>query len=859
MMPPPNVTGSLHIGHALTFTIQDILTRYYRLQGRDVLWQPGMDHAGIATQMVVERQLDAQGISRHDLGREKFIDKVWEWKEQSGGMIFKQLRRLGASADWSRQRFTMDDGLCTAVRKAFVRMYKDGLIYQDKRLVNWDPKLHTSISDLEVVTKERKGHLWHIKYPIEGEKNSYIIVATTRPETMLGDTGVAVHPEDERYKHLIGKNVVLPLTNRLIPIVGDEHADPETGTGAVKITPAHDFNDFEVGKRHNLPMLNIMDENAHLNDTDTVPEKYRGLFRDKARKVIVEDLEALGLLDKITDHVSQVPYGDRSDVVVEPMLMDQWYVDAQTLAKPAIKAIEDGDTKFVPANWEKTYFQWMRNIQPWCISRQLWWGHRIPVWHGPDGTCFCEETDEAVFTAAEKHYGKTVELVQDNDVLDTWFSSGLWSFSTLGWPDKTPELGRYYPTSVLVTGFDIIFFWVARMMMMSMHFMNDENGNGLVPFKDIYIHALVRDEKGQKMSKSKGNVIDPLILCDKYGADSVRFTLAAMAAQGRDIALGESRVEGYRNFATKLWNATRFCELNGCTYDAGFDLNTATHPVNQWVISEFVKMQEAVKNGIEQYKFNEAANALYHFAWGIFCDWYIELTKPILAGNDEALATETKKVTSTILLEMLKCLSPIMPFISDEIARNLLNDNEFSFMTENWFDVRKLSTKIDKYNTAGRAINWLVETVTAIRSMRAEKNLGGKPIPLQIKPSTDEAAAWAREFEPLLRSLARVEEFTIMAGSDEFAPDAIQLVVSDATLGVPLGSVIDVAAEKARLTREMEKTQKEIDSLSGRLANENFVSKAPEHVVNGYKQQLDDLKAAKAKLDEAFETVSKIA
>ncbi|HWA46855.1 MAG TPA: valine--tRNA ligase, partial [Dongiaceae bacterium] len=580
MMPPPNVTGSLHMGHALTFTLQDVLIRYERMKGRDALWQPGTDHAGIATQMVVERQLAQQGIKRTDLGREKFLEKVWEWKAESGGAITHQLRRLGASADWPRERFTMDEGLSLAVRKVFVDLYRQGLIYRDKRLVNWDPKLHTAISDLEVQQKESKGHLWHLRYPIEGETGRYLVVATTRPETMLGDTAVAVHPEDERYKALIGKHVILPIVGRRIPIVGDDYADPETGSGAVKITPAHDFNDFEVGRRHSLEMINIFDRDARINEN--APEAYRGLDRYKAREKVVAEFEALGLLEKIDDHALTLPYGDRSGVVVEPWLTDQWYCDAKTLAQPAIKAVEEGRTVFVPKQWENTYYDWMRNIQPWCISRQLWWGHQIPAWYAPDGKIFVAMDEEEAKALARKEYGRDVALTRDSDVLDTWFSSGLWPFSTLGWPQETPELKRYYPGDVLVTGFDIIFFWVARMMMMGIHFMGD------VPFRTVYIHALVRDEHGQKMSKSKGNVIDPLELIEKYGADALRFTLAALAAQGRDIKMSENRVEGYRNFATKLWNATRFAQMNECKPVASFRPATLRDPVNRWIVGRLV-------------------------------------------------------------------------------------------------------------------------------------------------------------------------------------------------------------------------------------------------------------------------------
>ena len=594
MMPPPNVTGSLHMGHALTFTLQDVLIRYHRMIGRAALWQPGTDHAGIATQMVVERQLEAQKITRHDLGRDKFIERVWEWKAESGGTITRQLRRLGASPDWAKERFTMDEGLSAAVREVFVTLYKQGLIYRDKRLVNWDPKLHTAISDLEVEQREVKGHMWHFKYPVEGLEDTYITVATTRPETMLGDSAVAVHPEDERYTHLVGKMVRLPIVGRLIPIVADEYSDPTKGTGAVKITPAHDFNDFEVGKRHNLPQINILDRDAKI--IGDVPAEYLGLDRYEARKKVVAAIEELGLLDKIENHVHMVPYGDRSGVVIEPWLTDQWYVDAPTLAKPALEAVEKGDTKFHPKHWENTYYEWMRNIQPWCVSRQIWWGHQVPAWYGPDGHVFVEKTEAEAQAAASAHYGKAVELTRDTDVLDTWFSSALWPFSTLGWPEKTPELARYYSTDVLVTGFDIIFFWVARMMMMGIHFMGD------VPFKDIYIHALVRDEKGQKMSKTRGNVIDPLVITDQYGADALRFTLAALTAQGRDIKLAKERIEGYRAFANKLWNATRFTLMNLSGFTVGADPQQAARTAaDRWILARTQRAVNETVAALEAY------------------------------------------------------------------------------------------------------------------------------------------------------------------------------------------------------------------------------------------------------------------
>ncbi len=694
VIPPPNVTGSLHMGHALNNTLQDVLCRFERMRGRDVLWQPGTDHAGIATQMVVERQMmERQEPGRRDIGREKFVEKVWAWKAESGGIIVNQLRRLGASCDWSRERFTMDEGLSRAVLKVFVQLYNEDLIYKDKRLVNWDPKLLTAISDLEVQQVEVKGHLWHIRYPIEGS-DEVIVVATTRPETMLGDTAVAVHPENERLRHLIGKTAILPLVGRRIPIIGDDYADPEKGTGAVKITPAHDFNDFEVGKRHHLPQVNVLDDEGRLDldgnaaFVDGVPPsaeldatlKLHGRDRFAARKLIVARLEELGLIDKIEPHTHMVPHGDRSAVVIEPRLTDQWYVNAKALAVRAIAAVREGKTVFVPKNWEKTYFEWMENIQPWCISRQLWWGHQIPAWYGPDGKVFVAETEEEAVSRALAYYEETGALrhhqardmaedpakrtpflLRDEDVLDTWFSSALWPFSTLGWPDQTPELKRYYPTDVLVTGFDIIFFWVARMMMLGLHFMKE------VPFRTVYIHALVRDEKGAKMSKSKGNVIDPLELIDDYGADALRFTLAAMAAQGRDIKLSTQRVEGYRNFATKLWNACRFAEMNGCVTVAGFDPGTAKETLNRWIAHETVKRARDVTEAIDAYKFNEAASAVYRFVWNIYCDWYLELAKPVLLGPDERAKSETRAMIAWVRDEILKLLHPFMPFVTEEL------------------------------------------------------------------------------------------------------------------------------------------------------------------------------------------------
>ena len=711
VIPPPNVTGSLHMGHALNNTLQDILARFERLRGRDVLWQPGTDHAGIATQMVVERQLAEDGKTRHDLGRDAFMDRVWEWKAESGGTIIGQLRRLGASCDWQRERFTMDDGLSAAVRRVFVTLRKEGLIYRDKRLVNWDPKLHTAISDLEVEQREINGNLWYFKYPVEGDNGSFITVATTRPETMLGDTAVAVHPEDDRYADLVGKNLVLPIVGRPIPIVADEYSDPEKGSGAVKITPAHDFNDFEVGKRHELPMISIFDIDAKLNEE--VPEHLRGLTREDARKRVVEEMDSLGLLEKIEDNPMTVPYGDRSGVVIEPRLTDQWFVDAETLAKPAIEAVEKGDIRFVPRHWENTYFEWMRNIQPWCVSRQIWWGHQIPAWYGPDGEIFVEMTEEEAQAVADEHYGKPVELERDPDVLDTWFSSALWPFSTLGWPEETPELAHHYPTSVLVTGFDIIFFWVARMIMMGLHFRD-----GVVPFRDVYIHALVRDEDGQKMSKSKGNVMDPLELIDQYGADALRFTLTALAAQGRDIKLSAGRIEGYRNFVTKIWNAARFTQMNGCSPVADFDPAACRLTVNKWIVGETARAGADISQALEGYRFNDAAQVGYQFAWHQFCDWYLEFTKPILQNGDEKSQAEVRATTSWVLDQLLKFLHPIMPFVTEELWEQLAPEGarDGLLIDSSWPDLGDLLRSPE----AEEEMAWLIRMIGAIRTVRSK-------------------------------------------------------------------------------------------------------------------------------------------
>ncbi|MBB3265258.1 valyl-tRNA synthetase [Azospirillum sp. OGB3] len=849
MMPPPNVTGSLHMGHALTFTLQDVLTRYNRMRGRDALWQPGTDHAGIATQMVVERNLAKEGKTRHDFGRDAFIDKVWEWKAESGGTITRQLRRLGASPDWPRERFTMDEGLSRAVRKVFVELHKQGLIYKDKRLVNWDPKLHTAISDLEVEQKEIKGNLWHFRYPIEktggeGEADRFIVVATTRPETMLGDTGVAVHPEDERYKDLIGKNVVLPLVGRLIPIVGDEYADPETGSGAVKITPAHDFNDFEVGRRNNLAAINIMDRDARITG-DEVPEAYRGLDRYEARKKVVAELEALGLLEKIEPHTHMVPHGDRSGVAIEPWLTDQWYVDAATLAKPAIEAVETGKTVFVPKQWENTYFEWMRNIQPWCISRQIWWGHQIPAWYGPDGHFFVEETEEAAIAAAKAHYGQDVALTRDQDVLDTWFSSALWPFSTLGWPDETPELARYYPTDVLVTGFDIIFFWVARMMMMGLHFMKD------VPFRTVYIHALVRDEKGQKMSKSKGNVIDPLELIDQYGTDALRFTLTAMAAQGRDIKLAVSRVEGYRNFATKLWNAARYTQMNGVAPVPGFKPVGLSQTVNRWIVGALAEAAKKVGESIEAYKFNEAANTAYAFTWGTFCDWYLEFTKPILNGADEAAIAETRATTAWVLDEILHMLHPLMPFITEELWEQLSDDRANRLISAHWPEHG--AELIDP--AARDEMDWVVRAISSVRSMRSEMNVPpAAQIELKLKDAGPESLKRLDTHRDLILRMGRLSSVEPLSGP--VPKSAVQAVLDEATLILPLEGIVDLDKERARLTKEIEKLSGEIKKIDAKLSNEQFVAKAPEEVIEEQRDRRDAAEQARDKLQKALEMLA---
>ena len=842
VIPPPNVTGSLHIGHALNNTLQDVLIRFERMRGKAALWLPGTDHAGIATQMVVERKLAQEGnVSRRDMGREAFVAKIWEWKAESGGQIVNQLRRLGASCDWSRERFTLDEGLSDAVRKVFVTLHKEGLIYRDKRLVNWDPHFQTAISDLEVEQREMEGSFWHFAYPLE-DGSGEIVVATTRPETMLGDTAVAVHPDDERYKHLVGKNVRLPIVGRLIPIVADEYADPEKGSGAVKITPAHDFNDFQVGKRHGLEMINILDDFGRLNDE--VPEAYRGLDRFVARKKVVEAFEVAELLRGVEKIKNTVPHGDRSGVVVEPYLTDQWFVNAEVLARDAIKAVEEGDTVFAPKHWEKTYFEWMRNIQPWTISRQLWWGHRIPAWFGPDGTVFVEETEDEAKAKAREHYGRDEPLRQDEDVLDTWFSSALWPFSTLGWPEKTSDLARFYPTHTLITGFDIIFFWVARMMMQGIHFM------GEVPFKRVFINALVRDASGAKMSKSKGNVMDPLELVDEFGADALRFTLTAMSGAARDIKLSKPRIEGYRNFGTKLWNAANFCQFNGCVRGAGFDPALVANPLNRWIVGETQKTVQAVTEALADCGFDDAANGLYRFIWNTYCDWYVELSKPLLKGADEAAKAETQATAAWALDVILKLLHPIMPFLTEELWAQTADlgapRTEGLLISAPWPELS--ASLLDPRSEA--EIGLIIDAISEGRSVRQELNvpLSARP-PLLVVEASDAQRQVLADNAPLIAQLLRVAEVRFESA---VPPGAIPYVVAGATLALPVAEFIDLAAERARLSKEVASLGSEIDKLAKKLGNADFVARAPEEVVEENRERLADAETAKAKLEAAL-------
>ncbi|HEY8617442.1 valine--tRNA ligase [Phenylobacterium sp.] len=850
VIPPPNVTGSLHIGHALNNTLQDVLIRFERMRGKAALWLPGTDHAGIATQMVVERQLAEQGNqSRRDLGRDEFVAKVWEWKGKSGGTIVNQLRRLGASCDWSRERFTLDEGLSAAVRKVFVQLYREKLIYRDKRLVNWDPHFQTAISDLEVEQREVDGHFWHFAYPLE-DGSGEIVVATTRPETMLGDTAVAVHPTDERYKHLIGKCVRLPIVNRPVPIVADEYADPEKGSGAVKITPAHDFNDFMVGKRNNLPMINVFDDFARINDN--APVEYRGLDRFAARKKVVEQFEALGLLRGIEKTRHVVPHGDRSGVVVEPYLTDQWYVNAEVLARDAIKAVETDRTVFVPKHWEKTYFEWMRNIQPWCISRQLWWGHRIPAWFGPDGKIFVAETEAEARAQARELYGRDEPLRQDEDVLDTWFSSALWPFSTLGWPETTEDLRRFYPTHTLITGFDIIFFWVARMMMQGLHFM------GEVPFKRVFINALVRDASGAKMSKSKGNVMDPLELVDEFGADALRFTLTAMSGAARDIKLSKPRIEGYRNFGTKLWNAARFAQMNGCARAAGFDPAAVKQPLNRWIVGETTRTARAVTAALADCGFDQAADGLYKFIWRQFCDWYVELAKPILTGEDEAAKAETQATAAWVLDQILILLHPVMPFLTEELWEKTAElgakrAHDGFLMTSRWPDLPE--SLIDP--TVDAEIELLIESISEGRSVRAELNVppSARP-PLLVVEASDSQREVLADGASLIARLLRVEEVRFVDAAPE---GSIPYVVDGATLALPVAEFIDLAAERARLSKEVANLSADIEKTAKKLGNPDFVARAPEEVVEENRERLSEAETAKAKLESALARLTAVA
>jgi valyl-tRNA synthetase len=852
MIPPPNVTGSLHMGHALTFTVQDTLIRWRRMQGRDALWQPGTDHAGIATQMVVERLLAEQGTDRRDLGRRKFVERVWQWKAESGGTITRQLRRLGASLDWPRERFTMDEGLSAAVRKVFVDLYREGLIYRDRRLVNWDPKLQTAISDLEVENLEVKGSLWHIRYPIEGS-DRFVTVATTRPETMLGDTAVAVHPEDARYRDLVGRFAILPLVGRRIPIVADEYSDPEKGTGAVKITPAHDFNDFEVGRRHNLPMPSILDRQARVTLTEledvlasdaTFVRSLEGMDRTAARKVIVAELQRLELLEKAEPYTHQVPHGDRGGVPIEPLLTTQWYCNAAVLAKPAIEAVETGKTEFVPKQWENTFFAWMREIQPWCISRQLWWGHRIPAWYGPDGAVFVAHGEGEAKAEAHAKYGRDETLVQDEDVLDTWFSSALWPFSTLGWPEQTKELARYYPGDVLVTGFDIIFFWVARMMMQGIHFM------GEVPFRTVYIHGLVRDERNQKMSKSKGNSIDPLELIDRYGADALRFTICARLAPGRDVKLGAAHVENHRRFVTKLWNAARFCEMNAIRPDEQFDPSRAALPLTRWILDALNRTIAEASAALEAYRFDEYAAACYRFTWDTFCDWFVEFTKPVLADGDSAAANEVRASAGYVLGVLLRLLHPVTPYVTEELWDRFGYGEPFSLIRAPWPE----PVDVPEAAAARGELDWVVRLISEVRSVRTEMNVPpGTLTPILLRDATPETLGRGQRWMPAIRPLARASELKALAG--EMPKGSAQLVLDEATLVLPLADAIDVGTERTRLTRERDKAVGEARKIAQKLDNADFVRRAPEEVVEENRERLAAAQADIARLEAALRRI----
>ncbi|MEC5342581.1 valine--tRNA ligase [Brenneria populi] len=912
MIPPPNVTGSLHMGHAFQQTIMDTMIRYQRMQGKNTLWQAGTDHAGIATQMVVERKIAAEeGKTRHDYGRAGFIEKIWQWKAESGGTITRQMRRLGNSVDWERERFTMDEGLSEAVKEVFVRLYNEDLIYRGKRLVNWDPKLRTAISDLEVENRESKGSMWHLRYPLaDGVKTAdgkdYLVVATTRPETVLGDTGVAVNPEDPRYKDLIGKEVILPLVNRRIKIVGDEHADMTKGTGCVKITPAHDFNDYEVGKRHQLPMINILTfdgdirQEAEVFDTNgeasavysgEIPARFRGLERFAARKAIVAAFDDMGLLEEIKAHDLTVPYGDRGGVVIEPMLTDQWYVRTAPLAKVAIEAVEQGQIQFVPKQYENMYFSWMRDIQDWCISRQLWWGHRIPAWYDDSGKVYVGRDEAEV--RRDNHLSDDVALHQDEDVLDTWFSSGLWTFSTLGWPEQTPELKAFHPSSVMVSGFDIIFFWIARMIMLTMHFIKDENGKPQVPFHTVYMTGLIRDEEGQKMSKSKGNVIDPLDMVDgisleallekrtgnmmqpqlaekirkrtekqfpngiePHGTDALRFTLAALASTGRDINWDMKRLEGYRNFCNKLWNASRFVLMNTEGQDCGLQGGEKVLSLaDRWILAEFNRTVKAYREALDGYRFDIAANILYEFTWNQFCDWYLELAKPVMNGGGEAELRGTRHTLVTVLEALLRLAHPIIPFITETIwqrVKTLKGISADTIMLQPFpeFDAAQEDTQ------ALNDLEWIKQAIIAVRNIRAEMNIApGKPLELLLRDAAPEAARRAQENRGFIQTLARLDSITLLPAGDK-GPVSVAKLVDGAELLIPMAGLIDKAAELDRLAKEVAKIETEIGRIESKLANEGFVARAPEAVVAKERAKLDGYAAAKAKLLEQRATIA---
>jgi valyl-tRNA synthetase len=852
MIPPPNVTGSLHVGHALTNTIQDVLIRWRRMQGRDTLWQPGTDHAGIATQMVVERQLALQGTTRQELGRSTFLDRVWQWKAESGGAITQQLRRLGASLDWQRERFTMDAGLSDAVREVFVTLHRQGLIYRDRRLVNWDPKFQSAISDLEVESVEVRGSLWHIRYPVEGIDEG-IIVATTRPETLLGDTAIAVNPKDPRYAGFIGRFAIVPLVGRRIPILADDYSDPEKGTGAVKITPAHDFSDFEVGRRHGLAMPSVLDRQGritldeielviHPGAADPVfTRTLAGQDREVARKAIVAELERFELVVQVVPHSHQVPHGDRSGVVIEPLLTTQWYCDAGRLAEPAIAAVERGDTVFVPKQWENTFFAWMRDIQPWCISRQLWWGHRIPAWYGPDGAVFVALSEAEAETEARAHYGRDEALTQDEDVLDTWFSSALWPFSTLGWPEPTADLARYYPTDVLVTGFDIIFFWVARMMMMGLHFM------GEVPFRTVYIHGLVRDERNQKMSKSKGNVIDPLAMIEEYGTDALRFTICALAGPGRDVKLGPARVESYRSFVTKLWNAARFCEMNAVAPDPAFNPAAVTSPLARWILDAVNQTVAEATAALEAFRFDEYAAICYRFTWNVFCDWFLELAKPGFQSGD---AVELRATSAYVLGAILRLLQPAMPYVTDVLWAEFGFGPSGTLIHAAWPD----AVPVADAAAAREELDWLVRLVSEVRTVRSEMNVPPSVLaPLMLRDASPQTLARAARWREAIGRMARASDVSALSG--EPPKHAAQIGLDEAIVVLPLAGLIDLDAEQTRLRRERTKAVAEAEKTRSKLGRPDFVERAKPEVVEENRERLRNFDAEIVRLDAALKRI----